>query len=174
MQSKDVIDLLNTYFPKERKSSNSLTEKEVNFFFEVVTQKNALKNFDAYVAAGKRLMKERQLSKKGGSKPEPQKEEQPVKAEKAEKGEKTEKKTAPKKETAKEASQEKKDGKKPSKAEKAEKAEKPAEIEARQFYEALEKGTAPCVTPEQAYVVSQILEGIYISAKTGEPYYFNK
>lgn len=126
MQSKDVIDLLNTYFPKERKSSNSLTEKEVNFFFEVVTQKNALKNFDAYVAAGKRLMKERQLSKKGGSKPEPQKEEQPVKAEKAEKGEKTEKKTAPKKETAKEASQEKKDGKKPSKAEKAEKAEKPA------------------------------------------------
>ena len=54
------------------------------------------------------------------------------------------------------------------------KAEKPAEIEARQFYEALEKGTAPCVTPEQAYVVSQILEGIYISAKTGEPYYFNK
>lgn len=121
MQSKDVIDLLNTYFPKERKSSNSLTEKEVNFFFEVVTQKNALKNFDAYVAAGKRLMKERQLSKKGGSKPEPQKAEQPVKAEKAEKGEKTEKKTAPKKETAKEASQEKKDGKKPSKAEKAEK-----------------------------------------------------
>lgn len=121
MQSKEVIDLLNTYVPKERKSSNSLTEKEVNFFFEVVTQKSALKNFDAYVAAGKRLMKERQLSKKGGNKPEPQKAEQPVKAEKVEKGEKTEKKTAPKKESAKEASQEKKDGKKPSKAEKAEK-----------------------------------------------------
>ena len=44
----------------------------------------------------------------------------------------------------------------------------------KRMYEALEKGTAPCVTPEQAYVVSQILEGIYISAKTGEPYYFNK
>lgn len=124
MQSKEVIDLLNTYVPKERKSSNSLTEKEVNFFFEVVTQKSALKNFDAYVAAGKRLMKERQLSKKGGNKPEPQKEEraeEPVKTEKAEKGEKAEKKPAPKKETAKEASQEKKDDKKPSKAEKAEK-----------------------------------------------------
>lgn len=121
MQSKEVIDLLNTYVPKERKSSNSLTEKEVNFFFEVITQKSALKNFDAYVAAGKRLMKERQLSKKGGNKPEPQKAEEPVKAEKAEKGEKTEKKTAPKKESEKEASQEKKDGKKPSKAEKAEK-----------------------------------------------------
>ncbi len=54
------------------------------------------------------------------------------------------------------------------------KKEKPAEVEARQFYDALENGTTPCVTPEQAYVVSQILEGIYISAKTGEPYYFNK
>lgn len=54
------------------------------------------------------------------------------------------------------------------------KTEKPSEIETRQFYEALEKGTSPCVTPEQAYVVSQILEGIYTSAKTGEPYYFNK
>lgn len=121
MQSKEVIDLLNTYVPKERKSSNSLTEKEVNFFFEVITQKSALKNFDAYVAAGKRLMKERQLSKKGGNKPEPQKAEETVKTEKAEKGEKTEKKTAPKKESEKEASQEKKDGKKSSKAEKAEK-----------------------------------------------------
>ncbi len=49
-----------------------------------------------------------------------------------------------------------------------------SEREARLFYEALENGTTPCVTPEQAYVVSQILEGIYISAKTGEPYYFNK
>ncbi len=52
--------------------------------------------------------------------------------------------------------------------------EKPSVKEARQFYEALTNGTTPCVTPEQAYVVSQILEGIYISAKTGEPYYFNK
>ena len=54
------------------------------------------------------------------------------------------------------------------------KKEQPRDVEARQFYDALENGTAPCVLPEQAYVVSQILEGIYISAKTGEPYYFNK
>ena len=45
---------------------------------------------------------------------------------------------------------------------------------AKRLQEALANGTTPCVTPEQAYVVSQILEGIYISAKTGEPYYFNK
>ena len=49
-----------------------------------------------------------------------------------------------------------------------------SDLEAIQFYKALEEGTTPCVTPEQAYVVSRILEGIYISAKTGEPYYFNK
>ncbi len=54
------------------------------------------------------------------------------------------------------------------------KSEKPNEVEARQFYEALEKGTSPCVLPEQACVVSEILEGIYTSAKTGEPFYFNK
>ena len=30
------------------------------------------------------------------------------------------------------------------------------------------------VKPEQAFVVTQILEGIYASAKSGEPYYFNK
>ena len=52
--------------------------------------------------------------------------------------------------------------------------EKPKDLEAKQFYDALENGTTPCVTPEQAFTVSQILEGIYISAKTGEPYYFNK
>ena len=33
--------------------------------------------------------------------------------------------------------------------------------------------TDPCVLPEQAYCVTQILEGIYESAKTGKPYYFN-
>ena len=29
-------------------------------------------------------------------------------------------------------------------------------------------------TPEKAAVVTQILEGIYISANTGKPYYFNE
>ena len=30
----------------------------------------------------------------------------------------------------------------------------------------------PFVLPEQAYCVTRILEGIYTSAKTGKPYYF--
>ena len=54
------------------------------------------------------------------------------------------------------------------------KKEKPADKEARAFYESLDKGTDARCTPEQALVVSQILEGIYISAKTGQPYYFNE
>ena len=45
--------------------------------------------------------------------------------------------------------------------------------EAKQWIEAVINGTAPTVLPEQAYCVTQILEGIYESAKTGKPYYFN-
>ncbi len=50
----------------------------------------------------------------------------------------------------------------------------PAEIEAAQWIHAVMNGTRPCVLPEQAIVITQILEGIYTSAKTGEPFYFKK
>ncbi len=52
--------------------------------------------------------------------------------------------------------------------------ETPANREARLWLEAVREDKTPFVTPEQAYAVSSILEGIYTSAKTGEPYYFNK
>ena len=51
-------------------------------------------------------------------------------------------------------------------------AMKPEEIEAQRFYQAIEDGTDPVVLPEQAYVVTQILEAIYESSKTGKPVYF--
>lgn len=54
------------------------------------------------------------------------------------------------------------------------KSAKPADLEAYTFYKAIEEGGKPCVLPEQALVVSQILEGIYVSAKTGKPYYFTE
>lgn len=41
-----------------------------------------------------------------------------------------------------------------------------------QWFKAIMEDKDPTVLPEQALVVSQILEGIYISAKTGEPYKF--
>ena len=47
------------------------------------------------------------------------------------------------------------------------------DVEAEQFYAALENGTKPTVLPEQALVVTEILEAIYNSAKTGKPVYFD-
>ncbi len=52
-------------------------------------------------------------------------------------------------------------------------AASPQDREARLWLNAVINDTDPFVLPEQALVVSRILEGIYISAKTGEPYYFN-
>jgi len=49
----------------------------------------------------------------------------------------------------------------------------PSVSEARVFYNAVTKGTPLCVLPEQACVVTEILEAIYKSAKTGKPVYFN-
>lgn len=51
-------------------------------------------------------------------------------------------------------------------------AEEPTDIEQRVFYNAITKGTPLTVKPEQALVVTQILEAIYDSAKTGKPVYF--
>ena len=48
------------------------------------------------------------------------------------------------------------------------KAESDADIEARQWINAILTNTDPTVMPQQAYVVSQILEAIYKSASTGE------
>ncbi len=50
---------------------------------------------------------------------------------------------------------------------------KAEDIEARVFYDAILKGTPLCVLPEQACVVTEILEAIYESAKTGKPVYFS-
>ena len=52
-------------------------------------------------------------------------------------------------------------------------ADTPAVAEARQWLKALRDGTKPCVLPEQALVVSQILEAIYESYKTGKTVYFD-
>lgn len=47
------------------------------------------------------------------------------------------------------------------------------EREARQWIQAIINDTEPLVKPEEAYVVTQILEAIYESAKTGKAVYFN-
>ncbi|MDD6034089.1 MAG: gfo/Idh/MocA family oxidoreductase, partial [Oscillospiraceae bacterium] len=49
----------------------------------------------------------------------------------------------------------------------------PGDLEQKIFYSAIQNGTPLCVLPEQALVVTQILEAIYESSKTGKPVYFD-
>jgi len=48
----------------------------------------------------------------------------------------------------------------------------PGDLEARQWIDAIKNNTEPLVRPEEALVVTQILEAIYESAKTGKAVYF--
>lgn len=52
--------------------------------------------------------------------------------------------------------------------------EDPAEVEARAWIDCILNDKEPVVKPEQALVVTEILEAIYESSKTGKPVYFNK
>ncbi len=49
----------------------------------------------------------------------------------------------------------------------------PAEVEARRWIDAVKNNTDVVVKPEQACVVSEILEAIYKSAESGQPVYFD-
>lgn len=52
-------------------------------------------------------------------------------------------------------------------------SEDPAELEARQWVQCILEDKEPVVKPEQALVVTQVLEAIYESAEKGEPIYLN-
>ena len=54
------------------------------------------------------------------------------------------------------------------------KTESPADLEARLWIESIINDTEPVVKPEEALVVTEILEAIYESSKTGKTVYFNK
>lgn len=49
----------------------------------------------------------------------------------------------------------------------------PPEVEARRWIDAVKNNTEVVVKPEEACVVSEILEAIYTSARTGQPVYFD-
>jgi predicted dehydrogenase len=55
----------------------------------------------------------------------------------------------------------------------AAKAETPADREARLWIEAVVDDKPPVVLPEEAFIVTQILEGIYRSAALGDIYRFS-
>lgn len=48
----------------------------------------------------------------------------------------------------------------------------PDVLEQQAFYDAVMNGRELVVKPEQALVVTEILEAVYASAKTGKPVYF--
>ena len=48
----------------------------------------------------------------------------------------------------------------------------PSDVECSQWLSAIRNDTQPLVLPEQALVVTEILEAIYTSARTGEAFYF--
>ncbi|MNC83127.1 hypothetical protein D3C75_1369310 [compost metagenome] len=49
----------------------------------------------------------------------------------------------------------------------------PAVAEAKQWIESIVNDTEPVVKPEQALVVTRILEAIYKSSETGMPVFFD-
>ena len=51
-------------------------------------------------------------------------------------------------------------------------SEDPSELEARMWIHSILNNTDPVVKPEEALVVSEILEAIYTSSKTGKPVFF--
>ena len=51
---------------------------------------------------------------------------------------------------------------------------KPEDIEAHTFHDAIRGKGKLYVLPEQAFAVTKILEGIYKSAASGKPHYFEK
>ena len=51
-------------------------------------------------------------------------------------------------------------------------SESPQEVEAANWIKCIVEDTDPVVLPEQALVVSEILEAIYESSKTGKAVYF--
>jgi predicted dehydrogenase len=53
-------------------------------------------------------------------------------------------------------------------------AETPQIVEARKWIDAVENDKELLVKPEEAYVVSLILEAIYESAETGKPVFFDE
>ena len=52
VDSKEVAQLIDSKLGVQKKSGSVLTEEELNLVFEHYTQKNQVKNFNAYFASG--------------------------------------------------------------------------------------------------------------------------
>lgn len=77
LTANDIIEIVKAHTGAEKKPAASLTESEMNIVLEHISQKNQVKSFDAYFAAGEKKKEEKPVKQ----------EEKPaeVKAEKPEK-----------------------------------------------------------------------------------------
>ena len=79
VSTKEVLDLLNANSAEEKKHMTALTEAELNLVFETVTQKNQVRDFDAYFASKNdpKPAPKAKPEKKAEPKPEPKPEAKP-------------------------------------------------------------------------------------------------
>ncbi|MBO5065428.1 MAG: translation initiation factor IF-2 [Clostridia bacterium] len=64
LQNKDIIEALAKHFDDPKKSQTALDSKELDVLFDVLTQENAVANFDAYFAMQKKEEKKPQMPEK--------------------------------------------------------------------------------------------------------------
>ena len=65
MEAKELLEILKEKFPERAfKNTTALEEDELNFVFDYLTQKNAVKSFDEYFALGEKAQKQREEEKK--------------------------------------------------------------------------------------------------------------
>ena len=73
LSANEIVEMVKTLTGAEKKPAGSITEGEINLILEQLSQKNQVKSFDAYFAAGE---------KKAAEKAAPKAEEKPAKTEK--------------------------------------------------------------------------------------------
>ena len=78
LTANDIIEIVKTHTGAEKKPAASLTESEMNIVLEHISQKNQVKSFDAYFAAGEKKKEEKPVKQE--EKPAEVKAEKPEKA----------------------------------------------------------------------------------------------
>ncbi|MBQ6000086.1 MAG: translation initiation factor IF-2 N-terminal domain-containing protein, partial [Clostridia bacterium] len=64
LQNKDIMELLKDRFGKERNHMAALETEELNYIFEVLSQKNSVSSFDAYFKAGEEARSNTEAAKR--------------------------------------------------------------------------------------------------------------
>ena len=69
LSGKEIAELLEPYCGELKKSSNSLSEEELDIIFELLTKKYEVKSFDAYFKMGEEAKEQRKKEKEAEKHP---------------------------------------------------------------------------------------------------------